>query len=313
MEPNVTTGFWKIRTPLFVFALLSALAASSARLYAAPPHAFVTRAATATFTHTIPVVYAVVSGNVAVYNALTGTLIRTIGGFPIPAFRIAAAPTGDLYVGAIDSRTSKTQIYAFHAGASSPYAIIDENPSYNLEIAAAGDGEFAVVRDAKPSFTYLIDFYEPGGTTPARTVKPGWDAIFDETYTPNGTLWVVGFDPTVNNGYGYIVPGGTAITEVPFALNPPFGPLAIDPNGNIVVPDKGRLIADTPQGQVAYIVPLQTRPRAIASIALSADGKRIFVCDPNSQIEAYDYPAGGRPKLVFGTYSTAIATGSIPG
>lgn len=310
MEPKVTIRFSKLSARLRVGAVLCAFAASGAPLDAAVPRAFVAPAAASA--HAIPVVYAVESGNVAVYNAASGALIRTISGLPIPAFTVATAPNGDLYVGAIEATTAKTQVYAFHAGASRPFSIIHEQPSYNLELAAAGDGELAVVRDAKPSFTYLIDFYEPGGSVPARTVKPGWDAIFHETYTPNGTLWIVGFDPNVANGYGFITAGGTAITEVPFALDPPFGPLAIDPSGNVVVPDKGRLVANTPQGSLAYIVPLQTRPRDIASIALSADGKRVFVCDPNSQIEAYDYPAGGRPKLVFGTYSIAIAAGSVP-
>ena len=244
------------------------------------------------------------------YDATTGRQIETLQGVGgIFLSTLLVEPSGVVDVATNTNSNPYTgEIFKYKPGATKPYEIL--STAYSLiTTAISKTGETAAIE--QNNFSEYIEFYEPDRKHASRMLASNWDAIFHATYSPDGTLWLDGYDTSLNYVFGYVSKGGSTIVPVPFESAPFPGALLADPSGNIVVEEAGQLLAFTPAGRRAYVVRLAFEA-LYESAALSADGTTLYTCSGGQQNFVYRFPAGGRPIRTFGVYSSLIATGAIP-
>jgi hypothetical protein len=257
--------------------------------------------------HGDPIVYAsIIDSGIASYDALTG---RQLGRLRTHnAFGVAVDGAQNVYVGVTNADPGSFLVDVYAPGATKPSRRISTGQQYaNLavssggELAVSGFGGYACCGNS-------FDFFEPGQTKPSRTIAPTstFATYGSVAYDAAGNCWVDGLDANNQPAFGYVAPGATTVTVVPFAGAVSAGLLAVAPDGNIVLANQGGLVqVYTPAGALTFRWRLMGAPAAIGGIAIA--GSRLFVASGATQLSAYHYPSGRRLEQYFGWYSNGVA------
>jgi sugar lactone lactonase YvrE len=191
------------------------------------------------------------AGNVTVYAAGSGRLIRVLTGYRGNSYALAFSPSGDLFV-VSDYIDGCCEI----AGSVAVYAPGTSLPVRRLSDVAAFPGKPAFDASGnlyQPNFyTFpgFISVYAPGANTPHHTIREGIGFPMALTFDTRGQLYVL------NNVFG----GGSDILVYPRDCNVPSitittgvsnpSAIALDSSGDLYVANRGQ--GDVPSSVSVY-------------------------------------------------------------
>ncbi len=206
----------------------------------------------------------------------------------------------------------KVVIYGYAPGRRHWFTTIAAGCCGSPSLAVSDLGEIAEgLGFFPPDYAGGVGFIEPGKRFVGRynLALPG---IVYEAYDALGTLWIAGVDAGFKPHFGFIRRGSRVFEEVYCKAKPNLGPLAVDAAGYMLVNNDQTVYAYDSSGDLIYRVALN-EAIGVANIALSHDGKTLYVAKANGTILVYGFPAGGKPidEYNVGGSPYALALGSI--
>jgi DNA-binding beta-propeller fold protein YncE len=206
----------------------------------------------------------------------------------------------------------KVVIYGYAPGQIQWFTAIAGGCCGSPNLAVSNLGEIAEgLGFFPPDYAGGVGFVEPGKKYIGRynLTLPG---IVYEAYDPLGTLWIAGVDAGFRPHFGFIRRGSRTFEEVHCKVQTYLGPVAVDAAGYMLVNNDQTVYAYDNRGRLIYRVAL-TGAVGVANIALSHDGKTLYVAKTNGTILVYGFPAGGKPIAEYdvGGSPHAVALGLI--
>jgi hypothetical protein len=254
------------------------------------------------------VVYATTYAGVAAYDPFTG---QQLGLLTLPSGSQTsglAVHAGTIFVGLYNANPDSYEVAEYPAGAKSPARYVAPNQELgNIAVSRAGELAIAGFGGGSCCSTSTLTFYAARDTKPNRLFYRNAGSFYYVAYDAAGTCWIEGFNAKNELSFGYVAAGRKKIVAVAFPGALSAGPIAIDTAGNIVLAgSSGRIQVFSPGGALLDQWTLLGNPTA-SGIAVSEDGKRLYVSDSATQIATYRYPSGERPLAFFGTFASDVA------
>jgi DNA-binding beta-propeller fold protein YncE len=206
----------------------------------------------------------------------------------------------------------KVVIYGYAPGQTQWFTTIAGGCCGSPNLAVSNLGEIAEgLGFFPPDYAGGVGFIEPGKKFVGRYNLALLGIVY-EAYDGLGTLWIAGVDAGFKPHFGFIPRGSRAFEEVHCKAKTYMGPLAVDAAGYMLVNNDQDVYAYDGSGNLIYRVAL-TGAVGVKNIALSHDGKTLYVAKANGTILVYSFPAGGKPVAEFdvGGSPYALALGSI--
>jgi len=206
----------------------------------------------------------------------------------------------------------KIVVYGYAPGQLQPFTAIAGGCCGSPNLAVSNRGEIAEgLGFFPPDYAGGVGFIEPGKKFVGRYNRSLVGIVY-EAYDGLGTLWIAGVDAGFKTHFGFIRRGSPAFEEVHCKAKTYLGPLAVDAAGYLLVNNDRDVYAYDNFGDLIYRVAL-TGAVGVKNIALSHDGRTLYVAKANGTILAYGFPAGGKPVAEYdvGGSPYALALGSL--
>jgi len=253
-------------------------------------------------------IYATTYESVESYDPLTG---KKVGSLPLPQGAQTsglAVNGGTIYVGLFSANPDSYEVAEYPPGATKPARYVAPNQELgNISVSATGELAIAGFGGGSCCSTSTLTFYAAGATKPNRSFFRNAGDFEHVAYDAGGTCWIEGYDAKNKVSFGYVAPGSKKIVTVEFPAALSAGPIAIDASGNIVLAAKlGNVQVFSPAGALLTQWTLLGNPTTVTGIAVSEDGRRLYVSNSYTQLGSYRYPGGEPPLAFFGTYASNI-------